>query len=147
MTQSETEKMNRLNHLLDSYGADPEKWPEADRALYSLIATNPALSDRLAEAKAVDLFLNQVAPQSAPAFLMGKVMADAEETLTSPSLRDFLRDLLSPAPIGGLIAAACLGILIGSYSLEFLIQDNLQSYDALTQSGSVSDWFGDLNNG
>ncbi len=107
---------DRVRVLLDAYGADPGRWPEAERdAALRVMATDPGLAADVAAAAEVDVLLDAL-PDPAP----------------SPALRVSLKDIPDHArsgwldrlaalwpfeapwrPAAGLVAAAVVGIVVG----------------------------------
>jgi hypothetical protein len=69
----------RLRALLDAYGADPERWPEAERtAAQSLLAGSEAARAELAAAAALDATLDALAEPPAPSpALSARILAAA----------------------------------------------------------------------
>jgi len=108
--------VDRVRALLAAYGADPERWPAAERAAAErLLADDPALASEFADARAFDSLLDAL-PAPAP----------------SPALRVRLKDIPDRARLGwtaplawlwpfgtpwrpaaGLVAAALLGVIVG----------------------------------
>ncbi|MDM7945499.1 MAG: hypothetical protein QUV20_04135 [Oceanibaculum nanhaiense] len=60
--------LQRLEALLDAYGADPARWPAAERAAaLALLAIEPAAQARLEQARQLDRVLDALPPAPAPA--------------------------------------------------------------------------------
>lgn len=112
----------RLKQLLTSYGADPARWPEAEReAAVMLLASDPAARRMQQEAASLDEWLvrspvpafagleSRLLQQALPARGLG--LADWLASWLRPSSEHPLRSLWRPA------AVACvplvLGLLIG----------------------------------
>jgi hypothetical protein len=90
--------------IIDSHGADPARWPEADRpALLALAATDARVGAALAEARALDAMLGDWAGEVAPAtFDLAAITRLPQEQLARP--RRWLA--------GGALAAAAAAALI-----------------------------------
>ena len=59
-TETEAARRARLQAVLDAYGADPERWPERDRAeLADLLAQDTGISQAVDDARALDRLLDQ----------------------------------------------------------------------------------------
>ena len=115
MTQRKAVDGTRLRRLLEAYGAEPARWPAAERrSALSLLAT-PSDAVRLrAEAAELDAWLDQAAPPLPSPELMADVLASA-----SPSPWRRWAGTLWPfgpiwKPASGLVLACTLGILAGS---------------------------------
>ena len=69
----------RFRALLDAYGADFERWPEAERASARALAAqdHPELRERLAEAALLDGWLDSHTVAAADDALMRRIAADA----------------------------------------------------------------------
>ncbi|WP_395792943.1 hypothetical protein [Aquimonas sp.] len=70
----------RLQHLIDAYGADPARWPPAERA--ALAAARPLsapLAQALAEAAALDQALSGLPLPELPSSLAARVLAAAPQ--------------------------------------------------------------------
>lgn len=70
----------RFRALLESYGADLERWPEAERAAaHALLAhTRPELEQLLAEARSLDRWLDSHAVIAPGPALVDRVVADLQ---------------------------------------------------------------------
>jgi hypothetical protein len=69
---------DRLAAVLAAYGADPLRWPEADRKLASLLAAgDPAVSAALEEARATDSALARASRPAPPAGAADRLIAGA----------------------------------------------------------------------
>ena len=124
MTERSDRKMNeaRLAAILEAYGADPRRWPEAEQAaalaLLSRSAEARALKD---EAAALDTLLDvPQAPIPSPE-LKAAILAAAER----PSWRQWLADLWPIGPVwqpaSAFAAAIVLGIAIGVGAPELVL--------------------------
>ena len=69
---------DRVMTLLDAYGADPARWPEAEReAAMALISADPALAARRDEAAALDGLLLQAESPQPSADLARRILESA----------------------------------------------------------------------
>jgi len=107
MTDVETMDEARFDQLLEAYGADPARWPDAERvqALRYLAAT-PAAHARRAVAKSLDATLAHWTLDAPGADLAARVTASA------PASRLRARTLWISGV--GLAAACALGVLAGA---------------------------------
>lgn len=134
MSQIETEqRLQELNHLLEIYGADCNRWPAADRIrLSSFIAIDPRGKAALAEAAALDRLLDMAprvsvereralthrilvaAAASSTTMLAqaGNVVAFSSAAKKSP--RPFLRVQARQAAGALLAASLVLGVFVGT---------------------------------
>lgn len=110
----------RFAQLLASYGAEPERWPDAERtAALSYMVNNVGTQSVVSDAMVVDTWLQSAAPQ-APAFA-GLEMKLLQRVLPprAQSLIDRLLVWLLPAPdlilrqLWRPVAVACLPLAIG----------------------------------
>ena len=108
---------DRLQHLIDAYGAEPRRWPAADReAGMALVRTSPRASARLALARALDDSLDAWTLSGAAADLGARIAALAPGA-RSPVYR---RPAVWWAG-AGLAAACALGVLVGAMASEPLL--------------------------
>lgn len=94
--------MARLMELIDAYGADPSRWPPAERSAATRLLEDPAYAARLAEARVLDTALDRWTVKPPSAALRAAV-------LPATALRR-ARDRVGWAAAG--LAAAASGILI-----------------------------------
>jgi len=129
----------RAQAVLDAYGADESRWPEADRdAVRLAIAADPALVRRQAEEAELDALL-ALAPVEAPGYaLQTRILAtQKDEGAGGLGILKQLLDLLWPygsaaIPAGALAASILLGVASGGLTTaatESWSED--QSYDVL----------------
>ena len=109
---------DRLAHLLAAYGADPERWPEADRARREAtparLDDDPALARRRDEAAALDALLDQVTAIAPSPELLARVLADADRPGFWPQLAITLWPFAAPwRPAAALALSAFLGLAAG----------------------------------
>lgn len=112
--------MQRLEVLLDAYGADPARWPAAERAAaLALLAADPAAQAWLEQARRLDRALDALPPAPAPAGnLAACIRAAAQQRDAGPA---------APKPIpvpansnrpawrfpAALVASALFGLWLG----------------------------------
>jgi len=114
-------KAQRFQAIVEAYGADPVRWPVAEREAARVYAdqAGEAAQAILAEARALDVGLaGHVAPlPDAAAF--ARALKGAEAALTpaprgwSFRLPAFRLDRFRLASGAGLMAAACAGVMFG----------------------------------
>lgn len=124
-------QLERLDDVLNMYGAQHALWPEAVRAELTLQdLTQPALARRVEEERAFAHLLDMDAAPSPTASLRASILASApgsqsvKATLVAPKLshrsrvRDWLTTLWSDGanllPAGALAASIMGGIILGS---------------------------------
>ncbi|MBC7134933.1 MAG: hypothetical protein H5U25_04705 [Oceanibaculum nanhaiense] len=114
--------LQRLETLLDAYGADPARWPVVERAAaLALLAIEPAAQARLEQARQLDRVLDRLPPAPAPAGdLAARIRAAARQqgALSAP-----VAPVLVPIPANGnrapwrftmaLAASAVIGLWLG----------------------------------
>lgn len=119
----EARQRARLEAVLDAYGADPARWPEADRSeLAPLLVGDADLSEKTGEARALDRVLDHAsAPRArdgAVADILAAAMADDDRTVIPlDAARTLHHDAVSVPrrvawPVAGLMAAS---LLIGAF--------------------------------
>ncbi len=129
----------RAHDVLDAYGADEARWPDADReAVRNAIAADPELSRRLAEEADMDALL-AMAPLEPPSYaLQTRILAmQKDEGIGGLGILRQIFTLLWPygsaaIPAGALAASILLGVASGGVataSFESWSED--QSYDVL----------------
>ncbi len=137
MTPISTERLDALRFCADAFGGDPARWPAERRAEFAdLLDTTEAMAI-LAEARALDGFLNAATAPRMSDDLVNRVMADyvaPKMKREAPAgLFDFLRGLapvLRLAPAGALAGVGALGMASGVMSAS--AQDALTpEYEAL----------------
>jgi hypothetical protein len=112
---------DRARALLAAYGADPGRWPAAERAAAErLAAADPVLAAELAEAQAVDALLDALpAPAPSPALRVAlKDIPDGARLGWSGRLSSLWPFGAPWRPAAGLVAAAVLGIFLGIVTSE-----------------------------
>lgn len=88
----------RFEAILAAYGADPERWPEAERAAAIAFAT--AHQTDMSEARAVDALLAAAPPVAPPSdLLLARIKRSTRQNLF--------------APLAALAACAVMGVVFG----------------------------------
>ncbi len=149
MSKSLTDNEARYRQLLESYGADPAKWPSdtaEDVHRWTSSSENGKIHLKAAE-ESDHLLQQQFELRKAPSHLMGAILADASKLQEKQSAFQAFIQLLSPKPLSGFIAAACIGILLGAYSPNILSQDEINITDDISLSNVTIDWGGENING
>lgn len=107
---------DRVRALLEAYGADPQRWPTAEREdARRLIAADPLLAAEIDEAAAFDTLLDALpAPEPSPALRV------ALKDIPERARFDWADRLFALWPFGapwrpaaGLVAAALVGVVVG----------------------------------
>ena len=94
----------RFKAIVEAYGADPKRWPEAERAEAQAFALQPEAAAILAEARGIDALLD-ASDESAPvslAFVRNGIAAAPKPTAA-----------LSWRPYAAMAACAVLGLALG----------------------------------
>ena len=148
MTDAQKAMIDRFEQVINSYGANPDRWPEGEReGLLALLKTHPHLRAFVQMEAAVDEYLTQdLADLHASGALTARLQQEAMR-LHGPS--SFWKDLFGAGlfrPAAGLMTAALLGIMIGWYSPTILPDDDI-SFDELAISDSLLEWEQENDNG
>ncbi|MEG3638050.1 hypothetical protein [Magnetococcus sp. PR-3] len=103
----------RLQELVDAYGADAQRWPEAERQpALTLLAHKPHLQGVCTEAQSLDEWLDIAPPPLPDSALIGRLLLDV------PAPRESLFRRLWPfervwQPTVALAASIMFGVLVG----------------------------------
>ncbi len=129
----------RALEVLEAYGADEERWPEADReAVRQLIASDPVLAKRQAEEAELDALL-ALAPVEAPSYALQSRILSTQKDEGIGGL-GFVQQVLnalwpygsSAIPAGALAASIILGVASGAVTtITTDSWSDEQSYDVL----------------
>ena len=119
-----TEVIEAATRCFELYGADPARWPAAERDAYGAFVDADELAAVRAEAMALDGFLGAATAPRAGADLSLKVMADFDAQQAQGAkgfgfdFDGFLAGLFSPPRFaaGAFAAAAVLGVASGVIS-------------------------------
>lgn len=113
MTQSMTDA--RLIELIETWGAEPASWPEADKAAGKalLVAHPERFAETIAQARQLDQMLGALPEPEMPAALAQAIMDAAPRPRRAGGSLSRWFGLKTPwAPASGL-AAAAVGLLMG----------------------------------
>ena len=112
-------RKTRFRHLVDSYGADPARWPAAERGpAQRLVARSPELGAELGSARRLDDLLNRFAaetPESGADAIDGLFILPAQRRsadLFRGALGALALARLWPQ-VATLTAASVVGVLVG----------------------------------
>lgn len=124
---------DRLRQVLASYGADPARWPQAERAgleqIFDVVRTgaddDPAMKKAVMDAHALDHVLAQADAPPPPLGAIGRAMAQVRDAggnrasgMPAPPVRRWAETMMP----GALIAASLiLGIALGTSDLTDLV--------------------------
>lgn len=125
----------RFAEILDAYGADPRRWPEAERDAATALLTRSAEARALRDdAAALDMLLELSAAPAPSPELMADILAGAEPR----GLRAWLADFWPFGPVwqpaSAFAAAAILGIVIGIGAPDMVWPDAADSAVADVES-------------
>lgn len=118
--KAETMRIERFRELLDAYGANPARWPQAERAgALALVATSAeARSLRDAEA-AFDVLIDFADTAPVTAQLEARILATLPQTRTRAGLPKFLAGLWPGrsawVPASALALSLALGLAVGTF--------------------------------
>lgn len=115
-------RLARFRELIDAYGADPKRWPTAERAeAETLLARLPEAASLQREAAALDALLDLAPAPAAPrleaATLAARIATAPQETIRPWRLR--FRDEFWIRAVG-LAAAAIIGFVVGTTQMADL---------------------------
>lgn len=133
MKEKLTAELERFKAVVETYGAREEAWPTADLPMMQrLLETSDVARSLLRQEAKFDLLLQREAgrPQASAA-LLGRALKSAEEINQGSFLK-----LLWPfgsfwQPAAGMLAAACLGILLGFTTPDILATPDEDGLSAL----------------
>jgi hypothetical protein len=127
----------RLEQLLDAYGAAPERWPSAERAAAEhLIARSPAARACWDEAAALDRALDALPAEQPDPRLAARVLAAAPRGRRPTRARAWRRVLVAAVPLA---AAAALTLWVmtepqpGTQTLDIPLA-SLGTYESATDA-------------
>lgn len=110
-------EFERFQELIAAYGAEPRRWPEAEREqALALLGRSPQAREALARAHATDALLDSVAVRPAPLRLRRQLLAQAPAARPHwrQAFTSFWRDLGGWQLAGPALAAGlALGVGIG----------------------------------
>lgn len=106
--------IDRLRTILSAYGANPKRWPAAERAAAeALLSRSPEARGALEEARALDATLDRATlpiPRFDPIALAAAISATPQARRQSARRRG---GWLGWTPLAGLVAAGVAGLVIG----------------------------------
>ncbi|MFC4728325.1 hypothetical protein [Coralloluteibacterium thermophilus] len=145
MTPRPPMTLDRLDTLLDAWGADPARWPAAERdAALALVAASAEARTRQAAAARLDAALALPDPPGASMRLRRAVLDGIP--VPRPGLAARLRGLLQP--LGGwrmagpaFAASLALGVAFGSFVPK---QETAVDEDALVQFAQLDNRYQDF---
>ena len=110
--------LERLTWLLEAYGSDPRRWPEAERAAAEALIVRSAQAQELhAKAQALDNLLNAAPPLSLHDGLRRRILTQVDahpvQDTRNSTLTDWFLGRWWPQA-AALAFAAILGIFIGA---------------------------------
>lgn len=146
---------DRVRELLAAYGADAERWPEAEREpARRLAASDPGLASEIAEAAALDALLDAMpVPAPSPALRVRlKAIPDRAPARWAERLSALWPFGAPWRPAAGLVAAALVGVLVGFTAPqppqpdgEWIEADIAgPTYDAVSAVAAMASGAGDL---
>lgn len=118
-------ELEQFAYLLDAWGAEGSRWPEARAGFMAdILARSEQARDMLKDAQAFDLLLDQnIAPEPSSALLSSVL-----ELSDKPANGGFLQLLwpfqISWKPIAGMAIALCFGVMLGVINPDFGLPDN-----------------------
>lgn len=118
LNRDETMTLARLTTMLGAYGASPQRWPADERsAAETLLASNLQAQTLLAEARALDVALDNAAVPDMRSDLATRIMAAFDEVAAKPSVRkviDRIASIVWPGvPVWKPSAAFAVSLLAG----------------------------------
>jgi len=121
-------KAERFQEIIEAYGADPTRWPEAERDAAMAFAGTPGAQALLADARVLDVGLMAHAAPLPDAAAFARALKGAESALTPAprkgwSLPVWRLDGFRLASGAGLMAAACAGVMFGATLTDRLTAD------------------------
>ncbi|MFW2342081.1 hypothetical protein [Brevundimonas sp.] len=124
-------KAERFQAIVEAYGADPARWPEAERdsALAWADQAGQAAQAILAEARALDVGLAGYPAPLPDAAAFARALKGADAALAPAArargfrLPGFRLDRFRLASGAGLMAAACAGVMFGVTLTDRLTAD------------------------
>lgn len=133
---------------LQSYGADIHKWPDVDLAEAARWLAN-ADARQVEDAAQIDALLetafNQIkTPSALHAHILAAVTPKPEKTADMGWMLAFRPTL---RPIASLIAATFIGVALGTYMPDFVLNDSIASQEDYVLYENFIEWDGDSDNG
>jgi hypothetical protein len=118
-----TMTIDRLQTILDAYGAGPARWPEAEReAALALISQSAQARAAVTAASAldasIDIYGNPAEHAINPLKLVAEITAHSQQQAPQPKARPVTRITIGWPNLAGLAAAAVVGFLVGWSGLD-----------------------------
>jgi hypothetical protein len=126
MVERDAERMNltRLRDILDAYGADPRRWPAAERdAALALLSGSEEARALRDEAAALDTLLDTAQVPAPSPELMAAILAGAAPAGWRRWLADFWPVGPVWQPASALAAAVVLGVAVGIGAPDLVLPD------------------------
>jgi hypothetical protein len=131
--------IERFRSLLEAYGANPARWPEAERVAALLFAEQSAEArDALQEAAAFDRLLDMTETQAATRALEDRILATFAERPAGQRTPWFI---LGWIPATAAVCSLALGLAVGA-ALPGLagVSDNAVDPALIALGGDDADW-------
>jgi hypothetical protein len=135
----------RLAEILAAYGADPARWPAAERdRLLAHVEAAPELQALLAEAREIDQVLARAKAPRVPAGALARLLAEAARHKPQPSVIPFDQARARPrssiwswGAAAALAASFGLGIFLGTtnFAARFDSSDVVEIDDPIVLTG------------
>ncbi|MDX2275352.1 MAG: hypothetical protein NW206_07855 [Hyphomonadaceae bacterium] len=121
----------RFKAIVEAYGADEKRWPEAERSAAMAFAARPEAQKLLAEARALDALLD-ASEDTEPVSLgfVRSAISAAPANLAfarggmSASARAPVRQPLSWRPLAALAACAVFGLVLGLGGARSVVEED-----------------------
>lgn len=140
MPKRETRTMEprRLAEILDAYGADPSRWPDAERDAAGALLADPAGATAPRDAAAaLDTVLNAVVAPAPSPELMADILASAAPSGWRRWAAEFWPFGPVWQPVSALATAAVLGIVIGAAAPTAILPE-LTDYSAQEEAENMA---------
>jgi hypothetical protein len=111
-----TERLDQLHRCVEAYGADPARWPAAQRDDLAALLEWPEAADILSEAQFLDGFLNAATAPRMSEDLSRRIMANYRAPAPRAGIMTYLRGLAPGfrlVPAGALAGFGALGLASG----------------------------------
>ncbi|WP_025897734.1 hypothetical protein [Sneathiella glossodoripedis] len=148
MTDEKMQRYRRYQEYLSIYGADILKWPDVDLADASRwLRQTEEIQQALEEEKELDFLLTQSLEQiKAPEGLMQKILQDTPRQENAQTTFIKHKKGLRAQALAPFVAAAFMGILLGAYLPQFLLDQTADTFDDLILQETFIEWEGSLEN-
>lgn len=138
-------RTRRLRRQIESYGADPRRWPEADRELPTLLRGDPKMQELIRQEAALDAALDRPLPPPVDPALVERIVARARSQKQEPRHAGARAPIGPPAAtwpmrlgtgwpqLAALAVAAVLGLVVG-WSVPWLAEPPMAVEDVVLLS-------------